>query len=578
MIKLIILGQTLSIVTSKVVAGTHRYLEVEGDFKGDDWEDFRKWVHFQDPGRTVHYVLPMHNDKITAEQMLDLTAGTWDVHVHGNLPTDDDDLVRIETEIRQLFVEGDETGSPFPPLTPELSEILANDVEQALDIAQSVRDDADAGEFDGATFTPDVDDEGNISWTNDQGKENPEAKNIRGPQGLTGESGVYIGTTEPTDPDKDVWINPEGGIGRVITSIDTSGTHQPGTYDTYTLHFNEGEDLVLRVYNGVDGEGTGDMIKNVYDTQNKSVDIFDYADETAETAAASAAAGKANTADLADVAFSGDYDDLNGLPTIPPVDSSMSSASTNPVQNKVIKQYVDDHAGKLFVCVYNSTTYDEVTAAIAAGKIPVLPFAYYGGTYTDTDNVSYHVFYTSAAGPGSTPMAVVSVTDRYIFLSENDEWINGYNYPLSTSSVLASISSSSSAPVQSRAIKQALDQKQNTLTIDSAMSSTSTNPVQNRAVKQYVDSVTTLNIDTLTVNVPPISSGSYTILQIAVPPGRHAYGIVGVQVTQRVGELIYTVASFISYSTALQVILANNNSSAPTETRTCSVMYLYRNT
>ena len=33
----------------------------------------------------------------------------------------------------------------------------------------------------GATFTPSVDSEGNISWTNDKGLENPTPVNIRGP-------------------------------------------------------------------------------------------------------------------------------------------------------------------------------------------------------------------------------------------------------------------------------------------------------------------------------------------------------------------------------------------------------------
>lgn len=42
----------------------------------------------------------------------------------------------------------------------------------------------------GATFTPDVSDEGIISWTNDKGLPNPASKNIKGPQG---NSGVYVG-------------------------------------------------------------------------------------------------------------------------------------------------------------------------------------------------------------------------------------------------------------------------------------------------------------------------------------------------------------------------------------------------
>lgn len=36
----------------------------------------------------------------------------------------------------------------------------------------------------GATFTPSVDDNGDLSWSNDGGLDNPQTKNIRGPQGL----------------------------------------------------------------------------------------------------------------------------------------------------------------------------------------------------------------------------------------------------------------------------------------------------------------------------------------------------------------------------------------------------------
>ena len=38
----------------------------------------------------------------------------------------------------------------------------------------------DSGELDGATFTPSVDEAGNLSWTNDKGRENPATVNIKG--------------------------------------------------------------------------------------------------------------------------------------------------------------------------------------------------------------------------------------------------------------------------------------------------------------------------------------------------------------------------------------------------------------
>ena len=55
---------------------------------------------------------------------------------------------------------------------------------------------------DGSTFTPSVDSEGNLSWTNDGGKVNPATVNIRGPKGDKGEPspGIQKITVEETSP------------------------------------------------------------------------------------------------------------------------------------------------------------------------------------------------------------------------------------------------------------------------------------------------------------------------------------------------------------------------------------------
>jgi hypothetical protein len=57
----------------------------------------------------------------------------------------------------------------------------------------------------GATFTPDVSDDGILSWTNDQNLANPAPVDIRGPKGDRGEAGPegpqgLIGPTGPTGP------------------------------------------------------------------------------------------------------------------------------------------------------------------------------------------------------------------------------------------------------------------------------------------------------------------------------------------------------------------------------------------
>lgn len=62
---------------------------------------------------------------------------------------------------------------------------------------------------------------------------------------------------------------------------------------------------------------------------------------------------KANSADLATVATSGSFNDLTNKPVI---DSSLSSSSTNAVQNKIVKSAVDAKANKADVFLLNGGT------------------------------------------------------------------------------------------------------------------------------------------------------------------------------------------------------------------------------
>lgn len=69
-----------------------------------------------------------------------------------------------------------------------------------------------------------------------------------GPQGSRGETG------------------PQGETGNGIVSVELiSGTHAPGTTDTYNITFTNGNSTTFTVYNGADGDGAGDMTKAVYD-------------------------------------------------------------------------------------------------------------------------------------------------------------------------------------------------------------------------------------------------------------------------------------------------------------------------
>lgn len=73
------------------------------------------------------------------------------------------------------------------------------------------------------------------------------------------------------------------GVG-IVSIVLTEGNHAPGTLDTYTITFTDESTQIFQVYNGRDGEGSGDMSIDVYDPQNKHQDIFKYVDDAVSTA------------------------------------------------------------------------------------------------------------------------------------------------------------------------------------------------------------------------------------------------------------------------------------------------------
>ena len=78
-----------------------------------------------------------------------------------------------------------------------------------------------------------------------------------------------------------------GDRGVSISSIQrTAGNGAAGTTDTYTITLSDGSTSTFAVYNGRDGEGSGDMAASVYDPAGKSRDIFKYADDAAVEAKA----------------------------------------------------------------------------------------------------------------------------------------------------------------------------------------------------------------------------------------------------------------------------------------------------
>lgn len=82
-----------------------------------------------------------------------------------------------ELNTEMYISEGLETGETIVSPYPDLVLQWEDEVQAVKDILLTARD---SGELDGATFTPSVDGDGNLSWTNDKGRENPETVNIKG--------------------------------------------------------------------------------------------------------------------------------------------------------------------------------------------------------------------------------------------------------------------------------------------------------------------------------------------------------------------------------------------------------------
>lgn len=91
---------------------------------------------------------------------------------------------------------------------------------------------------DGGYYIPSVSETGDLSWSASK-SDMPAVTtvNIKGKDGTDGKSGVYIGTVEPTDPDTNVWINPEGTLDTYLTESEVQalinaslGVIENGTY------------------------------------------------------------------------------------------------------------------------------------------------------------------------------------------------------------------------------------------------------------------------------------------------------------------------------------------------------------
>lgn len=154
--------------------------------------------------------------------------------------------------------------------------------------------------------------------------------------------------------------------GRIKALEDWKAAMVGTSADNVINTFKEIEDFLASI---TGSETLSELLANLRTSIISEIEGKGYQDTTGvNNLIASALSGYAKTADLAAVATSGSYNDLGDKPTIPIVDNAISSTSTNPVQNKVVKTELDKKADAdsvLSVGTVGTVEYDDVTSVIS---------------------------------------------------------------------------------------------------------------------------------------------------------------------------------------------------------------------
>lgn len=294
----------------------------------DDWAGLAKTAIFKGSGEEVEKIV-LNNQCTVPPEVLTEAGGMLQVGVYGNdglgtliRPTIWGVVGRIEDGA--ISEDAGQTGT-----TPSWAAQVQNAVQEALIVAQGVRTDADAGEFDGATFTPSVAADGTLSWTNDKEKENPQPVNIKGPQGpqgnpgTSGQDGVtpdfQIGSVETLNPGQSATATITGTPAKPVLNLgipqgqkgDSGGGSGTSDYtqlsnkpqiNGHTLSGNQSAaDLGLGTYSKPSGGiPKTDLAQGVQQSLNK-------ANSALQTAPVQSVAGKTGEVNLGagDVGFDG---------------------------------------------------------------------------------------------------------------------------------------------------------------------------------------------------------------------------------------------------------------------------------
>lgn len=253
MMEFYVSGQSLKMFTPVTAADSLKYLTAQFHFTDNEWDSYTRWAHFR-RGETVYDIELDENDRITEEDALNLTTGEWEIYLTGTkdtarlttvvvvLTVKESGLVdaplhvlpqsvaeQIDAkaaqalltaqavkaaadagkfngrdgksfEIKGYYASTAELEEGVPAPTPGDAYCVGSAAPYDVYIYDGVSGEwinngtiqgakGDTGAA-GTTFTPHLDGNGNLSWTNDGGLDNPTTQNIQGDTGAKGETGA----------------------------------------------------------------------------------------------------------------------------------------------------------------------------------------------------------------------------------------------------------------------------------------------------------------------------------------------------------------------------------------------------
>lgn len=279
MIELSLKGQKLAVHTPLVVAGTVDYLTVQIYRDSPEWKDLKLHVFFQHNNLT--YEILTDGDFIGTDAHLNLMDGEWSVSVVG-YEFDGDTMVEKVTTNTIGF-----TVAPAPPDAGEsLPYTPPSAYEQIEAIARSVREDADAGKFDGekgdkgdAAFTLAIDstitgEPGTDASVENVGTTGDQRWRITIPKGDTGDQGESITVSSNVIEYQEGASGTAAPTGAWSSSV-PSVTQGNFLWTRVTTTFSDGATAVSYSVSrmGVDGSGSVMTVNDVSPDGNGNVSL-----------------------------------------------------------------------------------------------------------------------------------------------------------------------------------------------------------------------------------------------------------------------------------------------------------------